>query len=361
MKKYCIFLFIIVVNTLFAFGISDSSEKESWQIFQNAQQEYDIGNYSSSMRLAQDAVSKRKEESQNNLRILTNSLTPYQVRKVGDLIPDVVSVLTERQEYDSLKIINKYISLFGSDFFNNSIKELTEYIKKCQEYPEAYYLIAKIYHIEGEYDMALSFLEKARSSSDILEIPAEENDILYLMSLIAEYKGDIPTQEKALLLIAKNNGDFNNETLKKAIIRTSKSVKEDNSSRIFKLYRIDAVGCVNSYNKLCKIYFDNNKYEEAYLANMYSVIIQFTHLNSLLEERESEYQYFELKDFFRKLSRYPDMINWCNETGFWENMYNIYVIGYKCGYERFPKDIIEVIRNYCPEKYWKDAAANLIM
>lgn len=354
-KKPLIFI-VLIINSILAFGLDVKSSNESWQYLQKAQREFDKNNFSLSMRLAQDAVSHKKTENENNLSILTNALKPYQVRKVGDNINDVIDILTERQEYDALNIITGLIEKYGSSFFNDSIKEITKFVEQNKEYPEAYFLIAKIYHIEGEFDMALNYLEKARTNSFLLEIPAQENDILFLMAQIAEYKKDIPTQEKALILIAKNNGDFQNETLKKAIVRTSKSTKEDNSSRLFKLYRIEALSCVNSYNKLSKIYTDAKRYEDAYITNIYSVIICFTHLNELLEERESDYTYTDLKTFFKELSRYPDMMKWCNDVNFWGNFYNICDLGLKCGYARFPKDVIKTLADYCPETYWKKAA-----
>ena len=355
-KKHLTFISLII-NSLFIFGMENNFSKESWQYLMNAEREFDKKNYSLSMRLAQDAVSKRIEESETNFTILTNAITPYQVRKVGDNINDVLDILKERQEYDAIKIINFYTTKMGYEYFSSSIKKLSEYISNYREYPEAYFLIAKIYHIEGEFDMALTYLEKARANSFLLEIPQNENDILFLMSEIAEYKKDIPMQEKALILIAKNSGDFQKEILKKAIIRTSKSTKDDNSSRFFKLYRVDAVSCVNSYNKLSHIYLDSKKYEDAYLTSAYSVLICFTHLNSLLEERESDYVYSDLKGFFRELARYPDMMKWCNDVNFWESFYNLCDIGLKCGYTRFPKDIIKSLSEFCPENYWKLAAS----
>ena len=355
-KKHLTFI-TLLINSLFIFAMENNFSKESWQYLINAEREFDKKNYSLSMRLAQDAVSKRIEESETNFTILTNAITPYQVRKVGDNINDVLDILKERQEYDAIKIINFYTTKMGYEYFSSSIKKLSEYISNYREYPEAYFLIAKIYHIEGEFDMALTYLEKARANSFLLEIPQNENDILFLMSEIAEYKKDIPMQEKALILIAKNSGDFQNEILKKAIIRTSKSTKDDNSSRFFKLYRVDAVSCVNSYNKLSHIYLDSKKYEDAYLTSAYSVLICFTHLNSLLEERESDYVYSDLKVFFRELARYPDMMKWCNDVNFWESFYNLCDIGLKCGYTRFPKDIIKSLSEFCPENYWKLAAS----
>ena len=36
--------------------------------------------------------------------VLSNSLKPYQVRRAGDAIDDVLTVLSERQEYETIEI-----------------------------------------------------------------------------------------------------------------------------------------------------------------------------------------------------------------------------------------------------------------
>ena len=143
-KKHLIFL-TLLINSIFIFALENNSSKESWQYLMTAEREFDKKNYSLSMRLAQDAVSKRIEESETNLTILTNALTPYQVRKVGDNINDVLDILKERQEYDAIKVIDIYTTKMGMEYFSSSIKKLSEYISKYREYPEAYFLIAKIY------------------------------------------------------------------------------------------------------------------------------------------------------------------------------------------------------------------------
>lgn len=342
---------------LFSFNIyAAEKSEESWKILQKAQQYFDKNDFSSAMRYTQDALAARKKESEYANSILTAALTPYQVRRVGDGINEVLSILTERQDYEAISIINNCIDKLGIQYFHSSIKELKAYVLQRTDYPEAYFLLGKIYKIEGEFDLALNYLEKARSTASLLDVPSQEIDILYLIADIAEYKNDIVLEEKALILIAQNDGDYKNETLKTAILRTSKSVKEDNSSRFFKLYRVDAIQTVNAYFKLSDIYSKNKKIQEAYLTNMYGVLICFTHLNSLLEERESEYSFTDLKGFFSELKRYPDMINWCNENGFWRGFYNICIYGEKAGFTRFPQDIILELSKYCPEEYWKSAA-----
>ena len=354
----CLFL----INSVFA-QHPQNPGNESWKMLQKAQAQFDQKNYNKALKLAGDCLSQRKKEVEYLDYVLENSLKPYQVRKVGDDIDEVLKILKERDEYESIEIIKKYLNIHGKEFFKHSIKNFTEYLHKRIDYPEVYFLIAKIYKLEGEFDMALTYLQKARDSSFLLEVPEEITDINYAIADIAEYKNNIELQERTLLLIVGDKGRYGDKdmTLKNALLRTSKSEKEDNSSRFFELYRIDAIQTEDAFNMLTKIYINAKKYKDAYLTNLYSVLICFTHINSILEERESDYHYTDLGEFFNEIKKYPDIYEWCNEHHFWEGFYNIYSLGQKNYFYRFPLDIITVMASDCPEQYWKNAASQVLL
>lgn len=354
-------VFAVLLNSTYAINPQKPADLDgSWKILQKAQSAFDRADYSKSMSLLTDCLAQRKKEVEYIDFVLSNALKPYQVRRVGDAIDDVLKVLNERQEYETVQIINKWVDLFGKEYFKDSIKELRNYLLTRNDYPEAYYLIAKIYKIEGEFEMALNFLEKARVSAGLLEIPSQLNEILYEIADIAEYKGDTVTKEKVLILIAKNDGRFNDENLKRAILRTSNATNEDNSSRFFSLYRIDAVTTLKAYFQLSEIYIKNKKFEDAYLTNAYAVLIAFTHINSILEERESDYTYEDLPKFFNEISRYPDILRWCNENSIWQGFYNFYDYGLKLKFVKFPVCMLKVLSTSCPNVYYKNAAKTQI-
>lgn len=357
-KIRIVFLTVIAVliNSTYAINPQKPADLDaSWKILQKAQSAFDRADYSKSMSLLTDCLSQRKKEVEYIDFVLSNALKPYQVRRVGDVIDDVLKVLNERQEYEAITIINKWIDLFGKEYFHDSIKELKDYLLTRIDYPEAYYLIAKIYKIEGEFDMALAYLEKARSAGKLLEIPAQDIEILYEMADIAEYKGDSVTQEKTLLIIAQTDGRYKDENLKNAIIRTSKATKNDNSSRFFSLYRIDAITTLKAYFKLSQINEANKNIHEAYLTNAYAVLIAFTHINSILEERESDYIYKDLPHFLKEVARYPDILTWCNENNIWQAFYNLFDYGIKAKFVKFPVCVAEVLSENCPNEYFKNA------
>lgn len=353
--------FAVLINSTYAINPQKPADLDaSWKTLQKAQSAFDRADYSKSMSLLTDCLSQRKKEVEYIDFVLSNSLKPYQVRRVGDAIDDVLKVLNERQEYETVSIINKWVELKGKDFFNDSIKELRDYLLTRIDYPEAYFLIAKIYKIEGEFDMALNYLEKARKNASLLEIPAQSIEIFYEIADIAEYKGDTVEQEKALLMIAANDGRFKDAGLKNAILRTSKSEKEDNSSRFFSLYRIDAIATLKAYLKLSEIFAQRKNYEDAYITNAYAVLIAFTHINSILEEREPDYSYENLSQFFKEIERYPDVLRWCNENSLWKGFYNFYDYGLKLKFIKMPVCMAKVLSTSCPNQYYKNAAKTQI-
>ena len=348
-------LLFIILNCCLPLFSKDNNEIKSWKILQKAEQSFDTNYFADSIKYCNDAISARKKECEYSIEVLEKALKPYDVRKVGDFIPDVIKVLKERQEYKALEIINENIYYKGLDFFDQSITKLIQYIKTKSEYPEAYFLIAKIYEVEGEYNLALNYLDKVYEHSHLLEIPSMLNDVLYKKAEIGKYLNDIPIQEKSLLLIAKKT-TYKHKNLKNALIRTSRSIKENNSSKIFSLYRIDSIFALDAYYELSKIKYNFKQFKDAYLFNLYAVLISFTHINSILQDRDSDYEYTTLENFFYQISKYDDILEWCNSKNFWKGLCDIYDLGLLNGFRRFPIDLITVLSKNCPDKYWKSVA-----
>lgn len=352
------FIFILFILSNFSLFSSNNFQIDSWRILQKAQQEFDNNNFSVSMTYCQNAISKRKQECESAVAFLKKTLRPYEVRRVGNFISDILVVLKERQEYDAIEIIEHYITIYGSDFFENSITNLLNYIEKSIEYPEADFLIAKIYKIEGEYKLALDYLIRASKNVELLEIPAMKIDIYYEISDIAEYLNDTVIQEKNLLFIVKNKmvDSVDDKTFNSALLRTSRSVKENYSSKFFSLYRIDGIYKLEAYFKLSQIYYNAKNYKDAYLNNLYGVLVSFTHIDSILKDRDSDYEYTTLENFFKEISRYEDILEWCNNMKFWKGFCDIYDLGNINQFTRFPKDVLKVLAKSCPDKYWKNVA-----
>lgn len=357
-KKFICAAFVFVMAAL-AFGKKIDEPKlshESWRILMQAQNMYDRNNYSQANELALEALSNRKKEAQWYITTLENALRPYQVRKAGDNIDAVLDVLNDRQEYDAIKIIKFWCQKKTAQFFNNSISQLKEYLKKYESYPECFLLMGKIYKLEGEYVLADNYFQKAYMSHDLLEVPSVKSDILYEIADIASINKDFSRQEKSLILVVEGDGYYKDESLKNAVARTALRTKEGEASKFFKLYRLDNINSAKAYLILSQYYSEKNQKKEAFNNGAYCVLTMFTHLNSILEDRDPEYHFETLADFYSEMNRYPDIDEWCVVNNFYDSMFLLCEYSLVNGYKNFAVDILNCIKDNCCQNYWKNKA-----
>ena len=168
----------------------------SWRYLQTAEIALQAGRYDDAMKACEDAKLRRSEESEYETQILDNALKPQEVAREGDLLSDVLPVLRRREASQALKIINKYLELFGTARFDNSISAIRTYVRSRTEYPEADYMIGTVYRYEGEYTFAEKYYLKAYNESALLEIPDVKYDILYDMAEIARIQDKYEDYEK---------------------------------------------------------------------------------------------------------------------------------------------------------------------
>ena len=89
-----------------------------------------------------------------------------------------------------------HIEKQGLDFFNGSYSDLIEFVSVYAHYPEADFLLGKIYKLEGEYSVALNYMKDAYEYSVNLDVSMEKYDLLYEFGrLVTEVKPDIITME----------------------------------------------------------------------------------------------------------------------------------------------------------------------
>ncbi len=336
------------------------THNSSWRLFQKAESEFAAGQYGKAISLCQDAKQIRRDESDWTDYVMRTALNAYQVRHVGDNIDAVISILKERENYDALDIIQSLIDKKSADFFDNSISRLHEYLIQLKDYPEADFLLAKIYRVEGEYEFAMNFLEEARIHSDILDIPDMKYDILYEMAEVADVQKKKDVYEKCLLLVVSNDGFYKDETLKKAFLRTINSHKSDSVDRFFMLYRVDAHNSIKAYLKLSDFYDDENKISESLLMDCYGVLASFTNILSILQERNPDYSYDTLEGFLKECRKWDDICQWCNMAGIWKGFFQF---AKKCALskaEYFSAGLFKLMAGFCPEEYWARASEEYI-
>ena len=200
----------------------------------------------------------------------------------------------------------------------------------------------------------------ALNMSDVLDIPDEKYEILYMLADISRLEGDLPKMETRLLNILTEDKNFKDAGLKRAMKGTISSNKKDSMSKFFNLYRADSYYCINAYNQLADYYHNQDKLDKALEFASLAAITSFTRIVDILYSRNAVYEYENLEGFMQEASFYDDVVEWGSRNSAWKS-FNI-LAGYstEAGYKTFSTELLRVIARYTPETYWqRDAVLQL--
>ncbi len=340
---------------------------QSDRILARAQHAFDAGRYSEAMTLCEEARLARRNEVRWSSFVIGNVLAVPAIKRAGPFISDLMPILKEREEYDAIQIIEGQIERHGSDFFGNSLPRLYDYLKSLDEYPESDFLLAKIYRLEGEYDLAMQFLERARSHSDILDVPAVKFDILYEMADLANVLGDDTNCEKALLLVVEGDGLYRNKTMYNAIEKSVKLKRRgvDLAEYFLQLFRSPSINSMRAYFELADIYESRGEMKESFYMTAFGVIVGFTHVVEILDDRLGEITFDEnerrsLDHFFAECGKNEDVMSWMQGRGLWRGFFNMAVRARKNGWDDFAVSFLSKLSEACPDEYWRTAAKSAL-
>jgi tetratricopeptide (TPR) repeat protein len=272
---------------------------------------------------------------------------------------DVIAVCCnagQKEDFDAIEIFNRYHKIKGTDFFENSAKKLLAFIKTQKDFPEADYLIGNIYKLEGEYNFAKKYYSSALKTSDILDIPSEKYNILYSLADLSLMDNDTKEYEKYLLLIIAHDSFYKDENMMSAMERTLKGTSSDTLERFFKLYRADNFNLLNAYISLSEYYQSKNHKQKSLHTSALGALTGFTKILSVVSNRNPEFKYTNLGVLFEEASLYPDIIEWGINNSVWMGFYQFAEQAQKNDYPIFAKQMYNVLKDYSPEEYWRDAA-----
>ena len=352
MKSIKSFFVLFFVFCTF-FSLYSLSYDDAWKSLDTARVKFENGDVGQALKYAENAKEIRKNESSTAVDSLENALKPLAVQQVGDLITDVEEILTERMENVALRYIHKLTDLYGASYFGNSITNIKEFYKNRTDYPEADYLIAKIYMQEGEYSAAADFYEKALANSSVLDVPDERYDILYDAAELARIRKNEEQFQAYLLKVLEDNHDFSENgnditPYLRAII--AYSLREKSIDQFFLLYRSSHYKSLNALLKLTDFYINKNEFESAYNTGILAALTSFTRIYEILTSRNKKYSYTTLDLFFQEALKYRDVKDWMDKNGVWRGFYNFgKLLAYK-GNTTLSDQIYSVTKNVCPDK-----------
>ncbi len=333
---------------------------ESVAAYRKAIEAMDAQDYGKALKYSEDAILYRKQRIENQINKLKNSLSAKRVQAAGDHLDPVLNVLNDRKEYETAGIIEYYIKKKGKDYFDNSITKLLEYLENSKDFPEAQKIIGDIYKLEGEYTYAEEYYMMALKRADVLDIPDEKYEILYMLADISRLQGDFPKMETRLLNILAEDNNYRDSALKRSMKGTIASNKKDSMEKFFNLYRADSYNCIDAYNQLAEYYHSAEKLDKALDFASLAVITSFTRIIEILYSRNSVYEYENLEGFMQEASQYDDVIEWASRNSAWKSFNILASYSTEAGYPVFSKALLRVIARYTPETYWqRDAVLQL--
>lgn len=355
MKKYLsvFFLFLISFNI---YANTNFIIKQSTKAYHNAVISFEKQEYGKALKYSEDAIQYRKEEIEQEQKVLRNALSPKRVQAVGDNINDVLKILTERKEFEAIKIIKSYYNINENTSYDDSITKLVQYIGKKIEFPEAQKLIGDIYKIEGEYEFAETYYTMALKNENVLDVPDDKYEILYTLVEISKLQENAPQMEKRLLSILINDSHYNDKSLINSIVSLIKQNKKDSLEKFLLLYRADDYVSISAYNQLCDYYLSLEEYEKALEICALSVITSFTKVNLIFKDRDPDYEYINLTEFFSTLESQQDIINWGIKNDVWKSYNTLALITARLGINEFSNQLLIILAKLAPERYWQENA-----
>ena len=360
MKKI-LFIFILFSICLSLFAAEKNKKTdESVVAYRNAIEAMDAQDYGKALKYSEDAILYRRQRIKNQINTVKNSLSAKRVQAAGDRFEPVLAVLENRKEYETAGIINYYLKKKGKDYFDDSITNLLIYLENSTAFPEAHKLIGDIYKLEGEYQFAEEYYLMALDKADVLDIPDEKYEILYMLADISRLEDDFPKMEVRLLNILSEDNNYKDSALKRAMTGTISNNKSDSMEKFFNLYRADSYNSINAYNQLAEYYYNAKKLDKALDFSCLAAITSFTRIIEIITSRNSTYEYEGLASFFQEASMYDDVIEWGSRNSAWKSFNILAKYAAEEGSTNFSKALLRVIARYTPEVYWqRDAVLQL--
>lgn len=326
------------------------------RILEDAQIAYEENDYGKALNLAEKSKQSKKNHSEYEISVLENSLKSSDVKKKGDSIENILEVLLEREDYDAINIIKRNLKKYGESFFNNSKQQLLTFIKRNSVFPEADFLIGKIYCLEGEYELSYNCLLTSYKNAEFLDIYDERYDILYELANISKILKKNDKYEEYLLLILTQSFEFKDNSFCASIKKTVESSKTDCMEKFFSHYRCTNYNLLNAYFDLTEYYQEQRQYEKALKTCEFGVITAYTKFVNVLKKRNPEFEISSISDVFKEVQNYSDIIEWGKENNIWKGFYTLADLSYINNNLIFSMQLFNILKDYEPEVYWKNKA-----
>ena len=346
---------LVIITLLASTGLwaQNSLNSQANIAYRNAKNAFENMEYGKALKYAEDAILMRKEQVAKDYNTIQISLAARDVKRAGDNINSIIPVLTERDEYDCISLINYYNS---KGDFGDSITKVLAYIQSQEQFPEAQKLIGDIYKLEGEYDFAEEYYLKALENSVVLDVPDERYEIIYLLADLSRQKGDYDTMEIRLLNII---GKEQNEQINILGRSMKNTISKDNDSAVekfFQMYRSEYYYSLKSYYALAEYYLSIGQKDKAFTYSAIGVITGFSKIYSVISKRDIDFEYTDISNFLDLIPNYSDIVTWGSNNDVWKSFNLFSSICDECGYTKAGNYLLKILAVHSPQKFWQQDA-----
>lgn len=363
MKRFFITLiFFILMLPSFSQTAARRVEKgeEAWRYIIKAREALYSGDYSSAIKNAELAKSSQKQEADWELYQLQNTQKKRKIRKAGDDIYEVLSTMKELKLTEAVSIVQKHLEERSADYFDGKFSVLLEKEAFFAFCPEADYIIAKVYQIEGEYDLALRYMNLAYEYSDNLIVENQKYEILYELADLAYDLQSDNDYEKYLLSVLKDNPYYTDRNFMNAFTSFVKNDNAEGVEKFFLLYRNNCYDSIKALSKLSKFYTSKGENQKALECAALASITIVTKLEEALKDRLIDYSYTTFEDLLIKVSRFEDIIDWGSDNFIWESLYLFADIASSDARINFSSRLFSVLAGCLSDNYWSKMAARRV-
>ncbi len=340
-------------------GDEGKASDKPWHLLETCKLKMEQGEFGEALNYVNYARQVHEKEMSEKYDYLFHAIQAKQVKREGDNIYSVYSILKERENYDACKILDDIFLTHPPIFFDKSMEKLMSWLKKRIVFPETDFLTGKIFFAEGEYAQAMHYYKKAWDNREFLEIPDERFRIIYAMADTALLLRHYDEQEKYLLLVLTEDPIYGTTSLEsptlQAMINTIE--KEKNVEKFFLLYRHNKQIALKAYIDLTKIYMDMGNYQRALTTSSLAAIIIISSLDTEVSKTDYNYSYNNLSQLLNKLHRKNEICKWAEENNFWQGLINFADCLSASDKRKQAKDLYKKLSQSLPSlKYAQEAA-----